>query len=134
MMIKERYQLFFPAFVIMYFLAAYPMRASAQPKVEKGGVEQTLQEFSRLPDTGKQALLSTTGMDFLGGFSWANIIAWMIFGGIGFIAFVYGKKQGSLQPLIIGLVLMIYPYFVTNTLGLYLAGGALCALLYFWRD
>ena len=63
-----------------------------------------------------------------------NIIAWVIFGAIGFAAFMYGKKQRELKPLAIGIVLMAYPYFITNTLWLYAAGIGLCLLLYFWRD
>jgi hypothetical protein len=34
----------------------------------------------------------------------------------------------------IGLVLMIYPYFFSGTLAIYLVGIALTAALYFWRD
>ena len=69
-----------------------------------------------------------------GNFSVANIIAWVIFGGVGFIAFVYGKKMSLWRPLVIGIVLSIYPYFVSNTLVLYGVGMALCALLFFWRE
>ena len=68
------------------------------------------------------------------GWSWANIIAWVLFGCIGFIAFSYGRKMENFRALIIGLILMIYPYFVSQTLLLYLVGIILCALLYFWRE
>lgn len=67
-------------------------------------------------------------------FSVANIIAWTIFGSIGFVAFMYGKKQELLKPLLLGIGLMAYPYFVTQTLWLYVVGIAFCGLLYFWRD
>ena len=69
-----------------------------------------------------------------GGWSLANIIAWVIFGGVGFIAFVYGKKMSSWRPMVIGIALMAYPYFVTNTVALYLVGIVLCAGLYFFRE
>ncbi|MBI5416310.1 MAG: hypothetical protein HZA29_05805 [Candidatus Omnitrophica bacterium] len=60
----------------------------------------------------------------------AKIIAWLIFGGVGFVAFVYGKKQQSFKPLLIGLALMGYPYFVNDTFWLYAVGAGLCFLLY----
>ena len=68
------------------------------------------------------------------GFSFANLIAGFIFSGIGLAAFIYGKKQGSLKPLSIGIALMAYPYFLTSTFWLYAVGIGLCLLLYYWRD
>ena len=63
----------------------------------------------------------------------ANLIGGIIFGGIGFAAFVYGKKQGSAKPLIIGIALMVYPYFVPNPWVLYGVGAALTAALFLFR-
>ncbi len=60
----------------------------------------------------------------------ANILASIIFGSIGFAAFVYGKKQSSLKPLVIGVILMVYPYFVENPIALYAAGVVLTVLLF----
>ena len=34
--------------------------------------------------------------------------------GIGFVLFVYGKKQERLPQLAAGLLLMVYPYFATT--------------------
>lgn len=67
------------------------------------------------------------------GFSWAGIIAGLIFSGIGFVAFSYGKKNAEYVPMGIGMALMVYPYFVQNTLALYLIGIALTVGLYFFR-
>lgn len=67
-------------------------------------------------------------------FSAAKIIAWIIFGAVGFAAFVYGKKERSFKPLVVGIALMGYPYFVNGTFWLYAAGVGLCLVLYFWRD
>ena len=64
----------------------------------------------------------------------ANLMGGIIFGGIGFVAFVYGKKQSSPKPLCIGLALMIYLYFIPDTAAMYLIGALLCAALYFFRD
>jgi len=81
-----------------------------------------------------KALLNTAGLTTgSGGFNWPNLIGSGLFGIIGFSAFIYGKKEKSAKLMIIGLALMIYPYFVPNTVLLYLAGTALTAALYFWR-
>jgi LPXTG-motif cell wall-anchored protein len=69
-----------------------------------------------------------------GDFNTANILAYIIFGGIGFVAFVYGKKNKILRPMLIGCALMGYPYFFTGTLVLYIIGVILTAALYFWRE
>ncbi|OGW79752.1 MAG: hypothetical protein A3G33_01735 [Omnitrophica bacterium RIFCSPLOWO2_12_FULL_44_17] len=63
-----------------------------------------------------------------------NLIAGIIFGGIGFVAFIYGKKQASWKPLAIGIALMAYPYFVSNTIALYAIGGLLTLSLFFFHD
>jgi hypothetical protein len=47
---------------------------------------------------------------------------------------VYGKKQRAPIPLVCGLALMIYPYFVPNTLALVAIGVVLIALPYFFRQ
>jgi hypothetical protein len=70
----------------------------------------------------------------LGNFSPSNLFAGFIFGSIGFVAFIYGKKIASFRPMIIGIVLMVYPYFISGTLFIYLIGIALTASLYFWRE
>ena len=81
------------------------------------------------------ALLNTTGLTTGSGrFNWSNLIGGGLFGIIGFSAFIYGKKGKSAKLMIIGLALMIYPYFFPNTVLLYLVGTALTAALYFWRD
>lgn len=66
--------------------------------------------------------------------SYANLFAGLLFGSVGFAAFVYGKKQATWQPMILGVMLMVYPYFIETTWLLYVIGAALCAGLYFWRD
>ena len=38
----------------------------------------------------------------------------LIPGGIGFVLFVYGKKQERLPQLLGGIALMVYPYFVST--------------------
>ncbi len=74
------------------------------------------------------------GLPLIGDFSAAKIFAWIIFGVIGFAAFRYGKKNKLFRPLIIGIALMAYPYFISGTFFLYLVGIVLTAALYFWRQ
>ena len=62
------------------------------------------------------------------------LCAGLIFGTIGFVAFIYGKKNRRMGPFVIGLVMMIYPLFVSNLLLSCIIGTALTAGLYFWRD
>jgi hypothetical protein len=62
-----------------------------------------------------------------------SIIWGVIFGSIGLGYFVYGKKQNSLVPLVCGIGLMAFPYFVSNTVILVVVGVLLSALPYFVR-
>ena len=58
----------------------------------------------------------------------------LIFSGIGFVAFVYGKKQALPMPMILGVLLMGYPYFISNTPLLYAIGVGLTAAVWYFRD
>ena len=50
--------------------------------------------------------------------------------GIGFVLFVYGKKQGRWPHLVAGLVLMVYPYFATSVVSLVGVGALICGGLW----
>jgi hypothetical protein len=63
----------------------------------------------------------------------AQILWGIIFGSVGLGYFIYGKKQQIAMPMICGISLMIYPYFLSNTLALVLIGLVLSALPYFFR-
>jgi len=78
--------------------------------------------------------LTGIGLPQAADFSAAKIFACTIFGAIGLVAFLYGKKNKFFQPMIIGGALMAYPYFISGTFFLYLVGIVLTAALYFWRD
>jgi hypothetical protein len=69
-----------------------------------------------------------------GNFSPSNLFAGLIFGSIGLGAFIYGKKNAFWRPMVIGIILMAYPYFLSGTLLIYLIGIVLTAALYFWRE
>lgn len=54
----------------------------------------------------------------------------MLIGGVGFVAFVYGKRQSRLPQMAAGLTLMAFPYFVSNPwLMLAIAVGILVAMV-----
>jgi hypothetical protein len=57
----------------------------------------------------------------------------LLFGSIGLGFAMYGRKQKAPVPLVCGLALMVFPYFVSNTLLLIGIGIALCAIPYFLR-
>jgi hypothetical protein len=57
----------------------------------------------------------------------------LLFGSIGLGFFLYGKKQRAAVPLACGLILMVFPYFVSNTILLVLIGIVLIAVPYFVR-
>jgi len=57
----------------------------------------------------------------------------ILFSAAGMAYFMYGKKQAAFVPLLCGLALMIYPYFVSHTLPLVAIGGVLVAIPYFVR-
>lgn len=60
----------------------------------------------------------------------ANLLASVIFGSIGLAAFIYGKKQSDLKALVIGVILMVYPYFIQNPWALFTIGAVLTAFLF----
>ena len=63
-----------------------------------------------------------------------SLLFWgLLFGSVGLGFFVYGKKQKAVVPMVCGLVLMIFPYFIANTILLVAIGVALIALPYFVR-
>ena len=58
----------------------------------------------------------------------------LLFGAIGMGAFVFGKRRGLAMPMIIGVALMAYPYFISNGTLVFIIGAALCYLLYLFRE
>lgn len=63
-----------------------------------------------------------------------SLLLWgVLFSSVGFGFFIYGKKQKVVVPLICGLTLMIYPYFISNSTLLVTIGIILMAIPYFVR-
>lgn len=63
-----------------------------------------------------------------------TILAGLIFSVIGLGAFNYGRKLELWKPKVIGLALMLYPYFVWNRWAVWAVGVALSVLLWFHHD
>ena len=69
-----------------------------------------------------------------GAFSISSFIAGSVFGLIGLLAFLRGRKAGHAPTLIISIALMVYPFFVTQPLAAWLVGLGLTGGLFFFRD
>lgn len=63
----------------------------------------------------------------------SSLLWGLLFGSIGIGFLIYGRKQRAVVPLICGLALMIFPYFVSNTILLIAVGIVLIAIPYFVR-
>jgi hypothetical protein len=63
----------------------------------------------------------------------SSLLWGLLFGSIGLGFFVYGRKQKVVVPLVCGVALMIFPYFVSNTVLLVALGVVLIAIPYFIR-
>ena len=50
--------------------------------------------------------------------------------GVGFVLLVYGKKQQRWPQIVIGLAMLVYPYFATSVTSLVAVGVALAAALW----
>jgi hypothetical protein len=74
--------------------------------------------------------------------SWQNeelrIQAWLLwgllYGSIGLGFFMYGRKQRAPVPLLCGIALMVFPYFVANVVLLVAIGAVLIVIPYFFRE
>jgi hypothetical protein len=66
------------------------------------------------------------------------IQAWLLwgllYGSIGLGFFIYGRKQRAPIPLLCGIALMVFPYFVSNIVLLVAIGALLIAIPYFFRE
>ena len=63
----------------------------------------------------------------------ASLLWGVLFGSLGAAYFMYGKKQAAIVPLLCGIALMGFSYFVSNVWLMVLIGAALAATPYFFR-
>jgi hypothetical protein len=64
----------------------------------------------------------------------ANLIGGLVFGSIGFVAFIYGKRMNLWKIMLCGLALMIFPYFIADPGILYAIGWLGTLALLFLRE
>jgi predicted membrane protein len=63
-----------------------------------------------------------------------SVLVWgMLFGSIGLGFFIYGKRQKAIVPLVTGIVLFIFPYFISDITLLMVIGAILIVVPYFVR-
>ena len=46
----------------------------------------------------------------------ASLFASLIVSGVGYFLFSYGRKASDMPKVAVGLVMLVYPYFVSNTI------------------
>jgi hypothetical protein len=62
------------------------------------------------------------------------VLLWgILFSSIGMGFFIYGKKQKATIPFVCGILLMIYPFFISSTTLLVIVGMILTATPYVIR-
>jgi hypothetical protein len=55
----------------------------------------------------------------------------LIPGGLGFVLFVYGKKQQRWPLMVAGLLFLVYPYFTSSLVSLVAVGAVIGFLLWY---
>ena len=63
----------------------------------------------------------------------AQLLWGLLFGSIGLGFLIYAKQQRAVVPLVVGLELSIYPFFVSNVAAIVVIGLVLTVLPYFIR-
>ena len=58
------------------------------------------------------------------------IVASLIVSSIGFVLVSYGRKQARVPQTLVGVALLVYPYFVPNVVAMLIIAGVLCAGLW----
>jgi hypothetical protein len=54
----------------------------------------------------------------------------LLFGSIGMVYMIYGKRQSSVMHIVVGAILIIYPYLFSNAFLVFIAGAILTAIPY----
>ncbi len=63
-----------------------------------------------------------------------SVLVWgVLFGALGLGYLTYGRRQSAIVPLVVGIALIVFPYFVPNLYALLAIGGILAAIPYFVR-
>ena len=64
----------------------------------------------------------------------SNLLISMLIGAIGCGYFIYGRKQMKASALVAGILLCIYPYFISNIWLMLLVGAIIMAVPFFIYD
>ena len=60
----------------------------------------------------------------------SSLIAGLVVSGVGFVFFSYGRKMSRAPHVIIGIIMMVFPYVVPSVIAMFAIGALLCGLLY----
>lgn len=60
-----------------------------------------------------------------------SLLASLLISSIGFVLFVYGRRMRRIPQLAVGLVMLIYPYFVSTVWLMLAIAAVLLSLLWF---
>ena len=52
----------------------------------------------------------------------------LLFGSIGTVYMIYGKRQSSVIHIVIGAILVVYPYLFSNAILIFITGAILTAI------
>jgi hypothetical protein len=63
-------------------------------------------------------------------FNATSFLVSLVVSSVGFVAFMYGKRQSRLPQMLVGIALMGFPYFVSNILVMLVIGAALLGVLW----
>jgi hypothetical protein len=70
--------------------------------------------------------VNVLGLDLSASYLIANFAV----SGVGFVLFSYGRKMSRTPQVLIGLLLMVFPYFVPSVLAMLGIAALLCGLLF----
>jgi hypothetical protein len=59
-----------------------------------------------------------------------SLLAGLLVSSVGFVLFVYGRRMGRLPHILTGIVLLVYPYFISSVALMLGIAVALIALLW----
>ena len=68
------------------------------------------------------------------GFTSSDLIGWVLFSGIGTVAFAWGKMKDLWQPRVLAALLLFFPYFINKGIWMWAVGLTLTTLLFFAKD
>jgi hypothetical protein len=54
----------------------------------------------------------------------------LLFGSIGTVYLIYGKRQSSVMHIVVGAILLVYPYLFSNAILIFVTGAILTAIPY----